>query len=42
MNARSLLDENSWKTDPVRTAQIYIRLAECVHPAYGSLAPFED
>ncbi|RDX43976.1 histidine kinase [Lentinus brumalis] len=28
MNARSLLDENSWKTDPVRTSSLYIRLAE--------------
>ncbi|KAI0757423.1 histidine kinase [Daedaleopsis nitida] len=28
MNARSLLDENSWKTDPVRTASLYVRLAE--------------
>ncbi|KAJ3003995.1 hypothetical protein NUW54_g5022 [Trametes sanguinea] len=28
MTARSLLDENSWKTDPVRTSQLYMRLAE--------------
>ncbi|RPD81571.1 histidine kinase [Lentinus tigrinus ALCF2SS1-7] len=28
MNARSLLDENSWKTDPVRTSSLYVRLAE--------------
>lgn len=30
MNARSLLDENSWKADPSRTAALYMRLAECV------------
>ncbi|KAI0761686.1 histidine kinase [Trametes elegans] len=28
MNARSLLDENSWKNDPVRTSSLYMRLAE--------------
>ncbi|KAI1786301.1 histidine kinase [Ganoderma leucocontextum] len=28
VNARSLLDENSWKTDPSRTASLYMRLAE--------------
>ncbi|KAI8983351.1 histidine kinase [Trametes punicea] len=28
MTARSLLDENSWKTDPARTSSLYMRLAE--------------
>ncbi|KAI0666240.1 histidine kinase [Trametes maxima] len=28
LNARSLLDENSWKNDPVRTCSLYTRLAE--------------
>ena len=28
MNARSLLDENSWKTDAARTSSVFLRLAE--------------
>ncbi|TBU58822.1 histidine kinase [Dichomitus squalens] len=28
MNARSLLDDDPWKTDPVRTSSLYMRLAE--------------
>ncbi|KAI0325627.1 histidine kinase [Cubamyces sp. BRFM 1775] len=28
MTARSLLDDQSWKTDPVRTSSLYMRLAE--------------
>ncbi|KAH9850662.1 histidine kinase [Lenzites betulinus] len=28
LNARSLLDENSWRSDPVRTSSLFIRLAE--------------